>query len=86
MEEILDKYSSSVLKNFSKENALKIIEFLENNECEFIDDLCENYLDLLTIDYEVFKEKYSILNNKYDNKFLILASEDMNLLEEFYTI
>lgn len=86
MKEVLGKYSNSVVKNFNKENSLKILEFLNNNSCDFMDDVCENYLDLLGFDYEVFKYKYNKLNKKYDNKFLSLAGDDMNLLEEFYII
>ena len=46
----------------------------------------EDYLDLFTINYEEFENKFHILNEKYNKKYLELTSTDMNLLEEFYSI
>ncbi|MBQ4634576.1 MAG: hypothetical protein IJB71_04435 [Bacilli bacterium] len=84
MEEIFEKYSNSVIKNLDKDNFRKILIFLENENCDYLEDLIEDYLDLFTIDYEIFVTKYKELNQKYNNKFLELASEDMNMLEEFF--
>ena len=47
---------------------------------KFISD----YLDLFNFDYDEFTKKYIKLNEKYNKQFLNRASEDMNLLEEFY--
>lgn len=84
MEEIIEKYASSVLKNLNRENMNKIIKFLEDNNCNYIEDIISDYLDLFTIAYEEFVSKYNELNKKYNNNFLIMASQDMNLLEEFF--
>lgn len=81
---ILEKYSNSTLKNLDKYNINKIIEFLQKENCYYIDDLLEDYLDLFTIPYESFIDKYIKLNKKYNNQYLNLVSENMNLLEEFY--
>ena len=84
MNEILDKYADSTIKHLEKNNINKIVEFLEKENCEFIGDILEDYLDLFIIEYDTFIERYNELNKKYNNKFLELASEDMNLLEEFF--
>ena len=84
MDEILRKYSNLVLKNIDKDNFFKIYNFLIQNNCNYIDDIIEDYLDLFTINYEEFKKKFEILNIKYNNQFLKLANEDMDILEEFY--
>lgn len=84
MEEIIEKYSRSIMKNINKENFLKIINFLNYNKCNYIEDIISDYLDLFTIDYDIFKEKYDYLDNKYQNQFLSLASENMNMFEEFF--
>ena len=84
--QILDKYSESTLKGIEKTNMRKIIVFLIENDCDYIEDILEDYLDLFTFDYDEFVEKFHKLNSKYHNHFLELASEDMNYLEEFYTI
>ena len=86
MDKILSKYSDSVIKNINKDNMNKIIKLLEYYNCDYIEDIIEDYLDLFIIDYDIFKDKLDKLNNKYNNMFLDLASSDMNLLEEFYTI
>ncbi len=84
VEEIKKKYAKSVIKNLNRENFYKIINFLESNNCDFIEDIVSDYLDLFNIDYVEFVKKYNKLNEKYSNNFLQKASEDMNLLEEFY--
>lgn len=84
IEEIKKKYAKSVIKNLNRENFYKIINFLESNNCDFIEDIVSDYLDLFNIEYVEFVEKYNKLNEKYSNNFLQKASEDMNLLEEFY--
>ena len=81
---IKEKYSNSVIKNLNKENFYNIIAFLEENKCQFIEDIIEDYLDLFIFDYDEFVNKFNKLNEKYNNEFLRKASEDMNLLEEFY--
>ncbi len=84
IEKIKEKYSESVIKNLNKENFYKIYNFLIKEKCDFIDDIVSDYLDLFNFDYDVFIKKYIKLNEKYNKQFLNRASEDMNLLEEFY--
>lgn len=84
MNDIIDKYNLSVIKNIDKENMIKIISFLEKEDCYYIDDIIEDYLDLFTINIEKFILIYNILNKKYDNSFLEYAAFDMNLFEKFY--
>ena len=84
MDEIIDKYSISVIANLNKDNIVKIIVFLEQQQCNFIEDIVTDYLDLLVIDYNEFVDKYNALNEKYNGRFLELVGENMDLLEEFY--
>lgn len=84
MEEILEKYSNTTLNNLNEDNIKKVIAFLIEKKCDYIEDLLEDYLDLFTIEYDVFVKKYNELDNKYNNNLLELASEDMNILEEFF--
>ena len=83
-EELLERYENSVIANLNKDNFKKIISFLIKEQCDYIEDIIDDYLDLFNFPYEEFVKKYHILNQKYDGKFLEEASEDMNLLEEFY--
>lgn len=84
MNEILEKYSNSIVENFNEENFNRIITFLTNEGCNYIEDLLEDYLDIFIIDYDEFVRKYNILNKKYNNRYLELISEDMDLLEELF--
>ena len=45
-----------------------------------------NRLDLFTFDYDEFVLKFNKLNDKYNNRLIIEVSNDMNILEEFYSI
>lgn len=82
--EIFEKYTSNVLTNIDKDNFKKILDFLEKENCNFLDEIIEDYLDIFMIDYDEFIKKYTYLNNKYNNKYLEYVLEDMNLLEELY--
>lgn len=84
MEEILEKYSFSTLNNLDEKNIEKIIEFLVLRECDYIEDILEDYLDIFAIDYEEFVKRFEKINKNYNNEYLKLASEDMNLLEELF--
>ena len=84
MDDIFEKYNKSVLDNLYKDNMLKILDFLKDEKCDYIEELIDDYLDLFTIDYDDFVNKYNKLNKKYDNKLLEFVSEDMNILEEFF--
>ena len=84
MNDILEKYSIDIIINIDKQNMIDIIRFLQKENCDFIEDLMEDYLDIFTIPYQEFLSKYQRLNEKYNNNYLKLASEDMNLLEEIF--
>ena len=84
MMDIIEKYSVDVLKNLNKDNIVEIVHFLESQNCDFIEDILEDYLDLFTMEYNGFINKYNKLNKKYDFNLLKKASEDMNILEEFF--
>ena len=84
MDNILNKYSNSVLRMLDQNNTNRIVEFLRKKNCIYIDDIFQDYLDIFTIRYEEFIEKFNFLNEKYDNKFLEIAEKDMNILEEFF--
>lgn len=82
--ELKSKFETSLIENIDRENAKKILAFLIDEKCNYIEDIIMDYLDLLSFEYNEFVKKYKILNDKYNNKFLQKAGEDMNLLEEFY--
>lgn len=84
IEDIVSKYDSEVLAKLNKENMAKIIIFLQKENCDFIEDLLNDYIDLFIIEYDDFIRRYIILNEKYNYEYLELAAEDMNYLEEMY--
>lgn len=83
---IREKFVDSVFKDLDKDNFYKIIFFLKEKKCDFIEDVVEDYLDLFIFDYNEFVKKFNILNKKYDGKFLKELSKNMNLFEEFYNV
>lgn len=86
VEEILTKFERSVIENLDKDNCNKIVAFLIKEQCDYIEDIMNDYLDLFNFEYNDFVKKYNILNEKYNGRFLIEAGEDMNLLEDFYKV
>lgn len=84
MENIYDKYETSVLKNIDMKNFDAIIEFLKGKNMDFIDELIIDYLDLFLIPYNEFVKKYNKLEEKYGENLVEKIGNDMNILEEFY--
>ena len=80
----LDKYEIDTLESLDKENIYKIIDFLEKNNCDYVEELFEDYLDIFTFDYSEFTRIFNLLNIKYNNNLVEKIREDMNILEEFY--
>ena len=72
IEDIVSKYDSEVLAKLNKENMAKIIIFLQKENCDFIEDLLNDYIDLFIIEYDDFIRRYIILNEKYNYKYLEL--------------
>lgn len=84
MNEIIEKYTNAIIRNLNKDNMLMIIDFLKLKKCDFIEDILEDYLDLFTIEYSEFVNKYNELNKKYNFNLLNEVSLDMNILGEFF--
>ena len=80
----ITKYEKSVINNLNKENITKIVKFLISNQCDFIEELLEDYLDIFTFEYNEFVSKFNKLNKKYNNNLINEIKDDMNILEEFY--
>ncbi len=80
----ISKFENSVIKNLDKKNITKIVEFLAQHHCDYIEELFEDYLDIFTFDYNDFVNRFNVLNKKYNNNLIEEIREDMNILEEFY--
>ena len=72
--ELKEKFEKDVFEHLNKENFFNIIKFLQKEDCDFIEDIITNYLDLFTIDYETFVNQYHRLNANYHGQFLKKAS------------
>ena len=82
----LDKYENSVIQNLDKENIKKIVEFLIDKKCDYIEEILNNYLDIFTFDYDEFIIKFNKLNKKYHGNLINEIQNDTNIIEELYTI
>ena len=82
VEEIINKYEPSILKNIDGNNMNKIIEYLLTEKVDYIDELLIDYLDIFLIDIEEFKIRFNNLKTKYGNNVVQLIKEDLNILEE----
>lgn len=80
----ITKYEKSVINNLDRDIAKKIVSFLISENCDYIEQLLEDYLDIFVFEYEDFVKKYNELNKKYNNNLINEIRDDMNILEEFY--
>ncbi|MBE6161497.1 MAG: hypothetical protein E7158_04680 [Firmicutes bacterium] len=82
-QDIYNKFENNVLKRIDVENVKKILMFLSENGVNCIEDIVNNYIDILIIDYENFINKYNELDIKYNNKLNNMINENMEILELF---
>ena len=82
----LEKYDTEIYNNIDIENLGKIVKFMLENNCDYIDSLIDEYLDIFTFDYDEFIRKYNIINKKYNGNLIEKIRENMNILEEFYLV
>lgn len=86
IEDMRDRFEEGIFNNLDRDNFYKIVRFLLNEKCDYVDEIVEGYLDLFIFPYEEFINKYNKLNEKYNGKFLEEASVDLALFEEFYEV
>ena len=60
----------------------KIIEFLLDEQGDYIEEILTNYLDIFLINIEEFKERFNNLKIKYGNNLVELIKDDLGILEE----
>lgn len=82
----LEKYDTEIYNNIDIENLGKIVKFMLENNCDYIDSLIDEYLDIFTFDYDDFIRKYNIINKKYNGNLIEKIRENMNILEDFYLV
>lgn len=82
----LEKYDTEIYNNIDIENLGKIVKFMLENNCDYIDSLIDEYLDIFTFDYDDFIRKYNTINKKYNGNLIEKIRENMNILEEFYLV
>ena len=80
----INKYENSVIKNIDKDNLIKISSFLLSNNCDYVEELVEDYLDIFTFEYDDFVIRFNKLNDKYNYNLINEIRDDMNILEELY--
>ena len=80
----ISKYEKNVINNLNKENTMNKISYLLSNNCDYIEELLEDYLDIFSFEYSEFVSKFNILNKKYNYNLINEIKEDMNILEELY--
>lgn len=81
--EIFDKYEFEYIKHLNKENVIKIINYLQNEEVDYIDELLEDYLDLFVLEYEKFKNRFERLKGIYGNDLTEKIANNLSILDEF---
>lgn len=86
MKNIIDKYENEVIKSLDVSNMKRIVSFLKKQNCDYIDELLSDYLDLFTIPYNEFVNKFNDIDVKYNFNFIEEVRSNMDLLEEFYMI
>ena len=72
LEDIASKFEPDVLRNIDPNNMKKIVDFLVNKNCDFIDEVINNYIDIFLIDYDEFRIKYNELEKEYNDIDIII--------------
>ena len=78
IEQIIEGYNEKIIEQLDPENMLKILQYLLENKVTYLKDIIIEYLDVFLLDFETFKEKFTILKEKYG---ILLIGENLSLLE-----
>jgi len=80
--ELVTENYYAVLNVIDNENALKIIAILENNGCNFVNDLITNYMEIFMLKPYIIETKLKILKNELGNSYMNVIESNLNLLVE----
>ena len=70
----------SILECIDNDNALKIIEILKEFECDFINDLIINYLEIFLVNPKVFETRLMTLKEELGQAHMNVIKNNLNLL------
>ena len=75
IDDIVRKFEPHILENIDSNNMKKIIVFLARKDCDFIDEVINNYMDIFLIDYNTFVNKYDLLELQYGDDIQSIIEE-----------
>lgn len=86
LEELTKKFNNSLINNIinQKENVIKIITFLVQNNVDIIEELLLSYLELFTYSIDTIKIKLDKLKDTFGDNWLEAINEDVSLLGIVY--
>lgn len=79
---IIETFNKNVFDNLNKENMIAIINYLKENNITIIEDIITYYLDIFTIDINIFIKKFEKLKSNYKTNINEALSFKLDILEE----
>ncbi len=83
---IIETYDISLLNKLDTDNIRRIIEYLKDNNIDYIEDILSLYTDLLIMPAPEFIKKFEILKAKYNPNFINTLAYNLSLLESMWEI
>ncbi len=83
---IIETYDISLLNKLDTNNKRRIIEYLKQNNIDYIEDILSLYTDLFIIPAPEFIKKFEILKAKYNPDFNNILAYNLSLLESMWEV
>ena len=79
-----ENFSEDLIKQIDIDNAIKIFNYLKDNDVFYAKDLFLNSFDLFLLPCEIFINKFEYLKKVLGNDFVDKLGEDKSLIEIMY--
>ena len=75
-----ENYSDEIINSIDDKIALDNIKILQNHNCDFINDLIVNYLEIFFKNSNILETRLKLLKNELGEDYLKIIEGNMNLL------
>ena len=83
---IIETYDNELLLKLDTNNIISIINYLKNNNIDYIEDILSLYTDLFILDVNDFINRFEILKKRYGKNFCDNLAYKLDILESMWEI
>jgi len=83
---IIETYDNELLNQLNSDNIKAIINYLAENNIDYIEDIISYYTNLLILEVNEFKRRFEILKERYGKNFCKNLAYKLDILESMWEL